>query len=70
VIALRREHADWGKHRIADELAKAHGWVPIVSPTTVRRILRDAGLWDTPAAAAKKGASRRSVVQPSSLDKP
>ena len=70
VIARRREHADWGKDRIADELAKAHGWVPIVSPNTVRRILRDAGLWDTPAAAAKKGASRPSVAQPSSLDKP
>jgi transposase len=58
VIALRQDHPTWGKDRIADELAKAHGWVPIVSPNTVRRILRDAGLWDAPSAPAKKGASR------------
>ena len=69
VIALRREHPDWGKRRIADELAKAHGWVPIISPNTVRRILGDAGLWDTDAAAAKKGASRPPVAPPSNLDK-
>jgi transposase len=70
VIALRREHPDWGKDRIADELAQAHGWVPLVSPNTVRRILRDAGLWEHGAAAAKKGASRPSIARPSSLDKP
>jgi len=69
VLALRRQHPDWGKDRIADELAKAHGWVPIISPNTVRRILRDAGLWDNPAAAAKKGASHPSVARPSILDK-
>jgi transposase len=69
VIALRRDHPDWGKDRIADELAKAHGWVPIVSPNTVRRMLRDAALWEPSAAAAKKGASRRSVARPSILDK-
>jgi len=69
VIALRREHGDWGKDRIADELAKAHGWVPIVSANTVRRILRDAGLWQPATAAAKKGASYPSVARPSILDK-
>lgn len=47
VIAARREHPEWGKRRIADELAKANNWVPLVSPNTVRRILKDAGLWET-----------------------
>jgi transposase len=65
VIALRRDHPDWGKDRIADELAKANGWVPIVSPNTVRRMLRDAGLWQPPAASAKKGALRPSTARPS-----
>ena len=54
VIALRQQHPEWGKQRLADELAKANGWVPIVSPNTVKRILRDAGLWGTPPE--KKGA--------------
>ncbi len=69
VIALRRDHPDWGKDRIADELAKAHDWVPIISPNTVRRMVRDAGLWELPAAAAKKRASRPSLARPSILDK-
>ena len=45
VIEMRREHPDWGKQRIADELAKRNSWVPIVSANTVKRILLDAGLW-------------------------
>ena len=69
VIALRREHPDWGNDRIADELAKAHDWAPIVSPNTVRRMLRDAGLWEAGATAAKKGASRRSPARLSIRDK-
>jgi len=55
VITLRSAHPDWGKQRIADELAKAHGWVPLVCPNTVKRILRDAGLWEGLTRAAKKG---------------
>jgi transposase len=70
VIALRQRHPTWGKQRIADELAKAHDWVPIVSPNTVRRILRDAGLWDDPTAAAKKGALRPSAAPPTRRDRP
>ena len=54
VIQMRREHEDWGKRRIADELAKANNWVPLVSPNTVRRILQDADLWPDPMEAAKK----------------
>jgi len=55
VIEMRREHPNWGKRRIADELAKGNNWVPLVSPNTVRRILRDAGLWSEPETTAKKG---------------
>ena len=58
VIALRQEHPDWGKQRIADERAKANRWVPLISPTTVKRILRDAGLWERAPAPKKSGASR------------
>jgi len=43
-LALRRAHPAWGKRRIADELAKANNWVPLVSPNTVKRILKEAGL--------------------------
>ncbi len=42
-IALRVEHPRWGKKRIADELAKANNWVPLISPNTVKRILKEAG---------------------------
>src|SRR4051794_30084660 len=55
VIAGHQEHPDWGQQRLADELAKANGWVPLVSPNTVKRILRDAGLWTPPAPADKRG---------------
>ena len=55
VIELRRQHPDWGKRRLADELAKANNWVPVVSPNTVRRILQAAGLWPEPETTAKKG---------------
>ena len=54
VIALRREHPKWGKKRIADELAKANNWVPLVWPNTVRRILEDASLWETEEAGEGK----------------
>ena len=53
VLALRRDHPTWGKTRLADELAKANQWVPLVSPNTVRRILSAAGLW--PESPVKKG---------------
>ena len=56
VIALRKAQADWGKQRIAHEIAKAHNWVPLVSHNTVRRILRDAGLWAEPEAQKKTKA--------------
>jgi len=54
VLALRREHADWGKQRLAAALAKANNWVPLVGPNTVKRILQDAGLWATTEASEGK----------------
>jgi transposase len=57
VIALRRANPDWGKKRIADELAKGNNWVPVVSPNTVKRILNDADLWEAVEAAVEKKAS-------------
>lgn len=58
VIEMRRQHPDWGKRRIADEMAKANNWVPVVSPNTVRRILQEAGLWSEPAGLAKKKGTK------------
>ena len=53
VVAAKREHPDWGKQRIADELAKGHGWQPLVSASEVRRILIEAGLWSQVARVPK-----------------
>ena len=54
VIEMRREQPNWGKQRIADELAKRHSWVPVVSANTVKRILLDAGLWQPEEKREKK----------------
>lgn len=54
VTDMRREHPDWGKARIAQEMAKANNWVPLLSPNTVKRILRDAGLWPERGVREKK----------------
>lgn len=48
VILMRQQHPDWGKRRIAAELKKSNGWVALVSPNTVRRILIEAGMWKPP----------------------
>jgi len=58
VIVLRTAHPDGGKRRSADERAKARGWVPLVCPHTVTRLLRDAGVWESLTRAAKKGGLR------------
>lgn len=58
VIAMRKDHLDWGKQRIAHEIAKAHNWVPVVSLNTVKRILSEAELWDTPSEGKKTKAPR------------
>jgi len=54
VLELHDQHADWGKHRLVDEIAKANNWVPLVSPNTVRRILEDAGMWKPGENRVKK----------------
>ena len=60
MLTLRQAHPDWGKHRIADELTKANNWVPVVSPNTVKRILKAAGFWPE-NGAGKKGAPNTAV---------
>jgi transposase len=54
IINLRQQNPTWGKRRIADEMAKANDWVPLVSPNTVKRILQAAGLWQKPEPGVKK----------------
>lgn len=56
VLKLHEEHTNWGKHRLANEVAKANNWVPLVSPNTVRRILEDSGMWK-PSENRKKKAN-------------
>jgi transposase len=56
VVEMRRENPNWGKARIAQEMAKANNWVPLVSPNTVKRILRDANLWPECGVGGKKKA--------------
>jgi transposase len=57
VLELREEHQDWGKTRIANELTKEHNWVAVISPNTVRRILREAGKWSEAVGRKKKRVS-------------
>ena len=70
VVRMREASPGWGKQRIADELAKANNWVPVVSVNTVRRVLQDAGFWPEGESEAKKGALKTLSVQPKSLDNP
>lgn len=69
VIEMRRIEPEWGKRRIADELAKGNNWVPLVSPNTVKRILQDAGLWPEAESGAKKGGRKPSPGRRKSQDK-
>lgn len=57
VVALKKSHPEWGKRRIADELAKANSWVPVISPNAVRRVLVENGLWPEVEQAGKKSLS-------------
>ena len=68
VVEVRRAHPEWGKTRIADELNKEHNWVAVISPNTVRRILREAGLWVGKADRPKKRVS--ATEPPNERDKP
>ena len=53
VLTHRKAHPNWGKLRIAQELAKENNWVPIISPNTVRHILQEVGEWKTPTPGKK-----------------
>jgi transposase InsO family protein len=66
VTDIRRENPDWGKTRIAQEMAKANNWVPLVSPNTVKRILRDAELWPERGVGGKRNREvvARTSAQP------
>lgn len=54
VIGLKQSHPEWGKKRIAQELAKGNSWEAVISPNTVKRILKEAGLWAKVEEAVKK----------------
>ena len=56
VIEHKEGEPKWGRQRIADEIAKENGWVPLVSPSSVRRILKQAGLMPV----SEKGKKKRS----------
>lgn len=68
VKEIKGQHPQWGKRRIADELAKGNNWVPLVSHNTVKRILKDAGLWQE--ETGKKGGLRPLFEGQRSQDKP
>lgn len=59
VIQLRGEHPEWGKVRIAEELAKEHNWVAVISPNTVRRILQEAGMWPETEKPGRKKSQQQ-----------
>ncbi len=44
VLILKKEHPEYGKRRIADELMKENNWKPVISPNTVMGILKEHGL--------------------------
>ncbi len=70
MIEMRRKHPKWGRQGIADELAKANGWKPLVSANTVKRILKDAGLWETIEADVKKNPGRGEAAPQQSRNRP
>jgi transposase len=58
VVAMKDAHPEWGKRRIADELAKANSWVPVISPNAVRRILVENDRWPETEQRDKKTFNR------------
>lgn len=58
VVKLKEENEEWGKKRIAHELAKKNSWMPVISPNTVRAILKEKGLWPETVPETKKKAER------------
>jgi hypothetical protein len=64
---MRQAHPGWGKRLLADELAKANNWVPLVSLNTVRSILVEKGMWHPEETRRKKSAK---TGQPVAADYP
>ena len=62
VIALRKTHPKLGKRSIANELTKRNNWTPLVSPNTVQRILKDAGLLSQEEKSPPKGPSGKALT--------
>ena len=54
IIKMKKAHPEWGKKRIAQELAKNNSWVAVVSPNTVKRVLQAAGMWERVEEELKK----------------
>jgi transposase len=57
VVEAHDQHPEWGKKRIADELAKENNWVPVLTPNTVRRILQAFNRWPANPKAGRKKVS-------------
>ena len=57
VQEMRKKNPEWGKARISYEMSKENNWVPVVSPNTVKRILKDAGQWPEGNEEKKSGQS-------------
>jgi hypothetical protein len=51
-----------GKRSIANELTKRNNWTPLVSPNTVQRILKDAGLLSQEEKSPPKGPSGKALT--------
>ncbi len=45
IVNLKREHPDWGKKRIAQEIWKENDWKHNVAINTVKNVLSRHGLW-------------------------
>ena len=63
VVAMKEAHPEWGKQRMADEVAKNNSWVPLVSVNTVRRILEEKGLWKRVVEEGEKKSSSGSTAR-------
>jgi transposase len=68
VLDIKHTQPTWGRRRIAHELMKANDWVPLVSASSVRRILiAEGGMKPHPSPVKKK---KPVPDTPSGVDKP
>ena len=58
VVELKKAHAKWGRRRIADEIAKENNWVPLVSPSSVKRWVAPDGLPESLPLASRICSAR------------